>query len=200
MAVITPVKTEKNYYTPEEYLELENPSETRHEYLDGEIIEMTGGTTNHNKLAGKIYARLLLALEDQEYEVYMTDVRLWIETYHRFTYPDVMVVKGKSLYYGQGKTTIINPLLIVEVLSKSTANYDQGDKFDAYRCLPSFQEYILIEQAQYYVKQFAKNDQGKWVLTDYRGAETIVKLESLNFEISLQELYHKVDFNQDDEG
>lgn len=199
MTVATPVKTEKISYTPEEYLALENQAEIRHEYLDGEISEMTGGTTNHNKLAGKIYARLLLALEDQEYEVYMADVRLWIESYHRYTYPDVMVVKGQSVYHGQGKTTIINPLLIVEVLSKSTANYDQGDKFDAYRCLPSFQEYILIEQSQYYVKQFAKNAQGKWVLTDYRGAEAILKLESLNFEISLQELYHKIDFTQDEQ-
>jgi Uma2 family endonuclease len=199
MTLATPIKPEKTYYTPEEYLELENQSEIKHEYLDGEIIEMTGGTTNHNKLALKIAAKLLESLEDQNYEVYMGDVRLWIEEYHRYTYPDVMVVEGNSIYQGKSQTTIINPILIVEVLSKSTTNYDQGDKFDAYRSVFSFKEYILIDQSKYYVKQFAKNEQGKWVLTDYRGEEAVLKLESLDFEITLKELYKKVDFNHSED-
>jgi Uma2 family endonuclease len=196
MTVATPIKSEKIYYTPEEYLELENQSEIKHEYLDGEIIEMTGGTTNHNKLALKIAAKLLASLEDKGYEIYMGDVRLWIEKYRRYTYPDVMVVEGKSIYEGKGQTTINNPTLIIEVLSQSTSNYDQGDKFDVYRCLSSFKEYILIKQSEYFVKQFVKNEQGKWVLTDYHGEEGILKLESLDFEISLQELYKNIDFSQ----
>ena len=110
-----------------------------------------------------------------------------------------MVVKDKVIYQGKGNTTIINPTLIIEVLSKSTADYDQGDKFDAYRSLSSFKEYILISQTAYYVKQFAQNEQGKWVLTDYRGESAILKLESLAFEISLKELYKKIDFNESED-
>jgi Uma2 family endonuclease len=199
MTVATPVKIEKKSYTPEEYLELENQSEMKHEYLNGEIIEMTGGTTNHNKLALKIASKLLAILEDQDYEVYMGDVRLWIEKYRRYTYPDVMVVDGKPIYEGKGKTTINNPSLIIEVLSKSTADYDQNDKFDVYRSLGSFKEYILIKQSEYFVKQFVKNEQRKWVLTDYHGEDAVLKLESLDFEMSLKELYKRVDFSQDED-
>ncbi|TAE57888.1 MAG: Uma2 family endonuclease [Nostocales cyanobacterium] len=194
MTLTTPVQTEKTYYTPEEYLELENQSENKHEYLNGEIFEMTGGTTNHNKLALKIAAKLLAILEEQGYEIYIGDVKLWIEASNRYTYPDVMVVKDKAIYQGKNQTIITNPLVIIEVLSKSTANYDQGDKFDAYRRIPSFQEYILISQNEYYIKQFVKNEQGKWVLSDYRGESEILKLESVGFEISLKQLYQYVDF------
>ncbi len=100
-----------------------------------------------------------------------------------------MIVKGKPIYQGEKKTCITNPFLIVEVLSKSTQNYDQGDKFDAYRSLSDLQEYILIDQYKYYVKQFAKNDQGKWVLTDYIGKDAILTLESVKLTLTLEKLY-----------
>ncbi|MEA5577520.1 Uma2 family endonuclease [Anabaena sp. UHCC 0451] len=199
MTLNTPMLTEKTYYTPEEYLELENQSEIKHEYLNGEIIAMTGGTTNHNKLALKIAAKLLAILEEQGYEIYIGDVNLWIETSNRYTYPDVMVVKDRAIYQGKNQTIITNPLVIIEVLSKSTANYDQGDKFDAYRTIPSFQEYVLVSQTEYYIKQFVKNEQGKWVLTDYRGESEILKLESVDFEISLKQLYQYIDFTQSED-
>jgi len=162
---------EKQYYTPEEYLALEESTEEKHEYHDGEIIPMTGGTTNHNTLSINFVFAFLSAFNNQNYQVYINDVRLWIENDRRYTYPDVMVVKGEPVYQGENKTCITNPFLIVEVLSKSTQNYDQGDKFDAYRSLSSLQEYILIDQYKYYVKQFAKNPEGKWVLTDHLGKE-----------------------------
>lgn len=196
MVIINRLKVEKTHYTPEEYIMLEEKSQEKHEYRDGEIIPMTGGTTNHNKLALKMASMLLSFLEDQDYEVYMGDVRLWIEKFRYYTYPDVMVVKGKPIYEGKGTTTIVNPHLIVEVLSISTKDYDQNDKFEAYRSLPEFQEYILIDQYQYYVKQFAKNRENKWVLTDYYGKKAVLKLESINFDIAMKELYKKVNFHQ----
>lgn len=186
--------TDKKYYTPEEYLALEEISEEKHEYHDGEIIPMTGGTTNHNTLALTIASFLFTELSPDDYQVYINDVRLWIEDYKRYTYPDVMVVKEKPIYQGENKTCVTNPSLIVEVLSKSTQNYDQGDKFDAYRSLSSLQEYILIDQYKYYAKQFAKNSEGKWVLTDNFGEDSILKLESLELAISLKKLYQRVDF------
>lgn len=195
MTVTTASKPEIKFYTREEYLELEEKAEEKHEYHNGEIIAMTGGTTNHNILAGKFYALLLSFLEDENYQIYIGDVRLWIEKYRRYTYPDVMIIKGEPVYEGKGKTTVINPLLIVEILSKSTENYDQNDKFDSYRTLPTLQEYLLVDQYQYYVKQFTKIEENKWLLTDYRGQDTMVKLESINYEISLESLYKKINFD-----
>jgi len=197
MTIATPVKTEKKHYSIEEYLEFEDNSQEKHEYLNGEIVTMTGATTNHNKITINFTFCFLLAFREQNYELYMGDVRVFIENRKIFTYPDVMIIEGKTIYQGKSKTTIVNPSLIIEVLSKSTKDYDQNDKFDSYRSLETFKEYILIDQYQYYVKQFAKNETGKWVLTDYYGEESVLKLESINFEISLQELYKKVNFNQE---
>ncbi|MEJ1936451.1 Uma2 family endonuclease, partial [Nostoc sp. NIES-2111] len=127
------VATQKRFYTPEEYLELEEKAEFKSEYCDGEIIPMTGGTTNHNKIAGNFYAYLKYALRRQKYEIYIADVRLWIPRYRQYTYPDVMLIQGEPVYTGTNTTTVMNPSLIVEVLSKSTKDYDQGDKFLYYR-------------------------------------------------------------------
>ena len=123
-------------YTPEEYLELEEKADYKSEYRDGEIVSMTGGTTHHNELAGNLYTHLKLDLRKQNYKVYMGDVRLWIPRYRQHTYPDVMLIQGQPVYHGKGTTTLTNPQLIAEVLSKSTQNYDQGDKFTYYRSIP----------------------------------------------------------------
>ncbi len=138
------MQTQTRTYTPEEYLELEEKAEYKSEYRDGEIIPMAGGTTNHNKIALNFAAALKYGLKKQNYDVYIGDVRLWIPRYRQYTYPDVMLIKGEPIYQNANTTTVMNPLLIAEVLSKSTSNYDQGDKFLYYRSIPEFQEYILI--------------------------------------------------------
>jgi Uma2 family endonuclease len=189
-----PVQTDKKYYTPEEYLELEEKAEYKNEYRDGEIVPMTGGTTNHNKIILNFCRKFPLTIEEQDYDIYAGDVRLWIPRYRVYTYPDVMVIKGNPVYEGTGTTTITNPLLIVEVLSNSTKNYDQGDKFDYYRSLGEFREYILIDQYNYHVKQFAKNLEGKWVLTEYEEEDSVLLLESVNFSISFRDIYQRVNF------
>jgi Uma2 family endonuclease len=188
------IQTEKYHYTPEEYLKLEEKAEYKNEYRDGAIVPMTGGTTNHNKIVINFCRKFPLTINAQDYDIYAGDIRLWISRYRIYTYPDVMVIKGNPVYEGTGTTTVTNPLLIVEVLSNSTKNYDGGDKFDFYRSLAGFQEYILIDQYRFYVKQFAKNQEGKWVLTEYEGEDSILVLESVEFQISFQELYQRVDF------
>jgi Uma2 family endonuclease len=160
------LSTHPRYYTPEEYLELEEKAEYKSEYRDGEIVPMTGGTTNHNEIALNFAAYLKLALRKRDYRVYIGDVRLWIPRYRQYTYPDVMVIEGEPIYTGKGTTTVMNPMLIAEVLSKSTQNYDQGDKFMYYRSIPEMKEYILIDQKQFYVMQHTKTDEGKWLLTE----------------------------------
>ncbi|TAE60107.1 MAG: Uma2 family endonuclease [Nostocales cyanobacterium] len=193
---IQEIKTVAAYYTPEEYLELEEKADFKNEYKDGEIITMTGGTTNHNKLALNLATTLNIALNDLDYEIYIGDVKLWIPRHRVFTYPDVMVIKGEPIYYGTNTTIVTNPLLIAEVLSKSTKDYDRGDKFLYYRSIPEFKEYLLIDQSQYYVMQYIKSQENKWVLTEHETEHSILNLSSIDMTISLSQLYKKVNFRE----
>lgn len=190
------MQTTTRYYTPEEYLELEEKAEYKSEYRDGEIVQMTGGTSNHNQICLSLASALYYAFRKKKNRVYMSDMRLWIPRYRQYTYPDVMVTKGEPIYTGANKTTVMNPLLIAEVLSKSTNNYDQGDKFLYYRSIPEFKEYILINQNQYHVMQYVKTDDGKWILTELEAESDILKLQTIDFEIPLTDLYEQVDFTQ----
>lgn len=193
------LQTEKHYYTPEEYLELEEKAEFRSEYRDGEIIPMTGGTTNHNKIAGNFYKKFPLTVNGQNYDIYMIDVKLWIPHYRQYAYPDVMVVKGEPVYEGTNTTTITNPLLIVEVLSKSTKNYDKTDKFKYYRSIPDFQEYIMIDQYSFSIEQYAKKAEGQWIFKEYEGLDAVLVLDSIDFQISFSDIYERVNFELNEE-
>lgn len=188
------LQTPKRHYTPEEYLALEEEAEFKSEYRDGEIVSVTGGTTNHNKIALNFAANLKFALREQDYDIYIGDVRLWIPRYRQYTYPDVMLIKGNPIYTGTSTTTVMNPLLIVEVLSKSTKNYDQGDKFLYYRSLPELKEYILIDQAKYHVIQHTKTNDRKWLLTEYESENIGVLLSSIEVQIDVSEIYERVNF------
>ncbi|MEA5596468.1 Uma2 family endonuclease [Rivularia sp. UHCC 0363] len=185
---------EKKLYTPSEYLEFEVNSEERHEYINGEVICVTGGTPNHNQITGNFYASLNFGLKRQPYRVFVADQRIWIPQRRIYTYPDVMVVQG-DLQLQQGrKDTILNPLMIVEVLSKSTRSYDKDEKFSVYRTIPTFQEYILIDQYTMQVEQYFKTGKNSWTFSEYYDANETVSLNSINFEISLEDIYDKVEF------
>ncbi|MBW4671975.1 MAG: Uma2 family endonuclease [Cyanomargarita calcarea GSE-NOS-MK-12-04C] len=190
--------SEQRYYSPEEYLELEVNSEERHEYIDGQIIPMTGGTPNHNQIAGNFYAALNFALKRQPYRVFVTDQRLWIPNKRIHTYPDVVVVATPLQLQEGRKDTITNPLMIVEVLSKSTQNYDRAEKFAAYRTISSFQEYLLIDQYTTHVEQYSKADNNKWIFSEYENLDITISLASIQFQIILEDIYGKVDFDADE--
>jgi len=149
-------QTEKKIYTAEEYLDLETASEIRSEYRNGEIIPMTGGTPNHNDIAGNLYILLKLALKGKDCRTFYADQRLWIPSVSLYTYPDVMVVpKPLELQTGR-KDTVTNPCFVAEVLSKSTQNYDGSEKFAAYRAIPTFKKYLLIDQYRIHVEHYVK--------------------------------------------
>ena len=190
------IASEKKIYTPEEYLQLEEKSEEKHEYRQGDIVLMTGGTTNHNRLVLEFCTYLNFALREQNAEVFAGDVRLWIPDYREYTYPDIMVVKEQPIYQTPGTTTITNPTIIVEVLSKSTQARDRGDKFRFYRSIPEFKEYILIDQYSLLVEHFLKTSEHQWILTEYETKESKLSLDSVEFEISLEELYKRVNFDE----
>jgi Uma2 family endonuclease len=189
------IAEETRYYSPEEYLEFEVNSELRHEYINGLIIPMTGGTPNHNKIAGNLYVAIHFALKRQPYEVYYTDQRLWIPKRRIHTYSDVMVVQTPLMFAEGRNDTITNPVMIAEVLSKSTKGYDRDEKFAAYRTIASFQEYILIDQYTIHVEQYVKTDNKKWMFLEYEDINDTLNLTSIPGQISLADIYEKIDFS-----
>ena len=185
---------ETRYYSPAEYLELEVNSDIRHEYINGLIIPMTGGTPDHNQIAGNFYAVLNFALKRQPYQVFVTDQRLWIPNRRIHTYPDIIVVQTPLVFAEGRKDTITNPVMIAEVLSTSTKSYDKDEKFAAYRTIPSFQEYILIDQYTMHVEQYSKTDNNKWIFSEYSDSHDSLNLAAISCQILLEDIYDKVDF------
>lgn len=188
--------TEQHYFTEEQYLALEETAEDKSEYLDGKIIPMTGGSTNHNRLAGNVYIALNLALPEQEYDVFIGDVRLWVPKVRLYTYPDVMVILGKPEYHNNRTDMITNPQVIVEVLSKSTRNYDRGDKFAFYKSIPTLREYILIDQTKIKVEQYSKTENKRWLYCEYDEEDTALVFNSFQLEVPLSAIYKKVNFEE----
>jgi len=182
-------------FSLEYYLKQEEQADFKSEYLDGKIIPMTGGTTNHNQIAVNITTELNIALKNLDYRVYMGDVRLWMPEKQIFTYPDIMVIKGSPIYYENRKDTIVNPTLIIEVLSPSTQSYDREGKFNAYRSIKSFQEYVLISQTQIYGEKFVKTGEKKWFLQEYYPEDNFITLELGNVSLKFTDIYRKVDLN-----
>lgn len=192
--------TEKRDYSPEEYLALEEAANYKSEYINGQIIPVAGGTTNHNRIAGNLYAALNLTLKQQDYEVFIGDVRLWIPKRRIYTYPDVMITAGEPEYFNDRTDTITNPKIIVEVLSDSTEGYDREGKFQAYRTIATFEEYVLIDQTQIYVEQFSKTALKRWSLREYDAEDKAISLNLVQFQISLADVYNKAKFEKlDDE-
>ena len=181
-------------YSVEEYLAIESESESRNEYCDGEIVPMAGGLPNHNQIAGNIYATFNFAFRGKPLQVFITDQRLWIPKKRTYTYPDVMVIQGQLELQPRRKDTVMNPVMIVEVLSKSTADYDREKKFRAYRTIPGFQEYVLIDQYSQHIDQYVKVGTKKWNLQEYDETDTVVRLVTIDLEVAIADIYDKVKF------
>jgi Uma2 family endonuclease len=189
-------QVETKTYTAEEYLEAEVNSLDRHEFINGEIILMAGSSPNHNEIASNLVVPLKLALKGKPYRTFSSDQRLWIPQLNTYTYPDLMVV-AKPIELQSGRTdTITNPLLIAEVLSKGTKAYDRDDKFAAYRSIPSFQEYLLIDQYRLRVEQYSKTDANKWIFSEYGVIGDRLMLTSVQVEIAIADLYENIEFSE----
>ena len=181
-------------YTINEYLDLEINSNERHEYIKGEIFKMTGGTPNHNKIALNLASALNFAFKQKSFQVFFADQRVWIPNYQIYTYPDIMIIKDNLKFQEGRKDTLLNPYIIIEVLSKSTRSYDKDEKFGAYRSIESFCEYLLIDQYKLQVEQYSKTDNNQWLFREYNKEQDTIKFEKINFEIPLIDIYDKVDF------
>jgi Uma2 family endonuclease len=184
-------------YSVDEYFALDEQSEEKLEYYNGKIKVMSGGTAKHNEIAARIIAILVNSLEQSEirYRVYTSDTKIQIPSYSTFVYPDAVVVSLEPEFYEGRKDIITNPLLVVEVLSPSTQNYDRDGKFLAYRTLPSFREYMLIDQDRPQVTTFFRNEARHWEDNDIIGMDKNVMLRSVNCEIPLSRIYKNIDLS-----
>lgn len=176
----------------ENFLDQEATAEFRSEYHDGERIPMPGGTFNHNRIARNFVSEFNTASKGQPYEIFINDVVLWLPMYRKSTYPDLMIVAGEVETLPERHNVILNPSVIIEVLSDSTEAYDRGDKFQLYRSLASFREYVLVSQNVMHVDQFVQTEGGQWLLSYYDGENAVLKLKTVPFAISLKDLYDKV--------
>ncbi len=184
----------KKYVTAQEYLALEDAAEYKSEYYQGEIFAMAGGSVNHNQIVTNVISQLNQTHPRHKCRSFATEVKLWIEELDLFTYPDLMIICDRPQFYPGRADIILNPLIIIEVLSKATEAYDRGKKFQFYRSIPSFQEYILIDQYSVHVDQFYTDARNRWILTDYNDPQAVLKFSKIDFEIPLEKIYHLVDF------
>jgi Uma2 family endonuclease len=179
-------------FTSAEYLEFERQSEVKHELIDGEIFEMAGTTRNHNRISVNVVRLLDNQLLERECNVYSSDMRVKITATEKYTYPDVVAVCGEEQFEDSTEDTLLNPMLIIEVLSKSTEAYDRGAKFEYYQTIESFREYVLISQEPFRVEQFVRKTKNEWTYFEFRQAEDVVKLNSIDCELVLKDIYHKI--------
>jgi Uma2 family endonuclease len=176
-----------------EYLDWEPTQEDRYEYWDGEVVAMSGGTRNHNRISLNFSKLLDDALINRNCEVYIADVKVQVEPGRKYFYPDVVVTCDK----GDDDAQLVQfPCLIIEVLSPSTEAIDRGAKFARYRQFPSLQEYVLVQVDRPKVEVFRRNDLNQWVLSEYDLDDRLF-LESIGVEIAISDLYRQVQFEAD---
>ncbi len=185
----------KHKLTIEEYIEFDKNTEGRWEYFDGEVVDMAGGSLNHNRIASNISRNLGNQLEDKECIALPGDMRLKVPKALPYRYPDVVVVCGEPIIETiQGQEMLVNPLLIVEVLSASTKAYDFDLKFTAYQSIQSFREYLLVAQDRAHVTQYVRQPDEQWLRRDIEGMENVVRLASVDCELTFNEIYRLVKF------
>lgn len=189
---------QKKYISEEDYLTMEAVSPVKHEYFDGEIFQMAGASERHNNVAGNIYSELHSQLKKRTCKVYQNDMRLYIEKEGIYVYPDVLVVCGKpEIKKYKGLDNILNPILIIEVLSESTADYDKSTKFEQYRTIESFREYLLVSQHAKQIIRYTKQSDGSWNLMDFIGDKTEIELVSIECTLTMDDIYDKVEFEDE---
>lgn len=176
---------------PEAYLAFEREAEGKHEYWHGELFAMAGASRRHNLLVANILRLLGNALLDRPCEVYPSDMRVASASRQVFTYPDVTVVCGEPTFVDDGHDTLLDPLVIVEVLSDSTEAYDRGKKFEHYRGIASVRHYVLVAQDQPLVELYTRQSDGTWTLSDHR-VDGLVTLSAVGCELRVAEIYRKV--------
>jgi Uma2 family endonuclease len=182
----------KTHLTAEEYLALERKSQVRSEYLDGDMVAMSGGSREHNLIVANVVRELTTMLKGRPCEVYPSNMRVKVSATGLYTYPDVVVVCGEPQFEDAHVDTLINPTAVIEVLSDSTESYDRGIKFGHYRKVESLIEYVLMAQHEYRIEQFVRQPEGQWLRSQLTGLKGSLEVPSIQCSIDLSEIYDKV--------
>ena len=184
----------KTLITPQEYLALEREAEYKSEYFKGEVFAFAGASLRHNRIAANVLANIHSQLRSGPCSAFPSDMRITIPQALHYTYADVVVVCGESEVDDDFNDNLLNPIVIVEVLSPSTESYDRGKKFESYQRIGSLAEYVLVSQDRPRVEQFLRQPDSRWLYSEISGAG-LIKLTSIDCELSLDDIYEKVKFS-----
>lgn len=182
----------KKNFTPAEYLAMEQVADYKSEYYAGQIYALAGGTADHSLIAGNCIHVLNEQLETEPCRVFASDMRLLVQPSGLYTYPDAMVICGDIKFVERRNDTVTNPIVIVEVLSESTREYDRGTKFDFYKQLPGLSEIVLVESEYARVECYRRGQEDQWLLETHDALDATARLESLACDLPLHRIYHKV--------
>ena len=180
--------------TPEEYLEIERRAERKSEYFEGEMFAMAGASYAHVVIVDNLNYELKLRLKAGPCRVHSSDLRLRVAPNGLYTYPDVMVICGGPEFADDRRDTVVNPFLIVEVLSESTQAYDRGKKFDQYRTLPSLREYLLVSQDAPRIEQWTRQPDDNWLMAETSGMDASIRLASIDCVLPLAGIYDQIEW------
>jgi len=190
----------KTRMTPEEYLEFERNSDIKHEYFAGDIFTMVGARKNHILIGANITAELVskFAAGNSTCRVLPNDMRVKIQNDSGYAYPDISIACGDIEFEDNNFDTLMNPIIIIEILSKSTEAFDRGDKFAYYRLIPSLQEYILVSQKRHRIERFVRKDDGTWSMFLYEDIKQTMSMETIDCEVPLSVIYRWIEFDDAD--
>ena len=187
---------QKTIITTEQYLALERESEIKSEYFGGEIFAMAGASREHNIISTNIVRALGNQLLEKPCNIFSSDMKVKIKEINKFTYPDIVVVCGNEEYDDEYNDILLNPIVIIEILSDSTEAYDRGRKFQHYRFTPSLREYILVSQNHCFVEKYVRKDDNTWNLYSYENMKETMTIDTVKCQISLSDIYHRVEFKK----
>jgi len=186
------LKANEKYVCVEEYFAREETAEHRSEYFCGDVFAMAGGTPNHNRITVNLASLLRSRFRGGTCEVFASDLRVQVKKDFHYTYPDVVVVCGELKFLEGRSDTVVNPVVIIEVLSESTKDYDRGTKFTAYRSIETLTDYVLVDQDTVHIEYFSKESDGTWRLRELFSAEDLLEIKSIQATIPAKEVYERV--------
>jgi Uma2 family endonuclease len=189
----------KTFLSVEEYLRIERTALRKSEYFNGEMTEMTGVSREHNLIVANLLAMLATQMHDRPYEVYPSEMRVKVLSTGLYTYPDLIVADAEPAFEDREVDTFLNPIILVEVLSKSTESYDRGRKFSHYQKIQSLKEYVLVSQYECRVEQYVRQSDGKWLYTETMDPNGHITFESIACRVPMEGLYHRVNFKKEED-
>ncbi|PKO22641.1 MAG: hypothetical protein CVU38_08360 [Chloroflexi bacterium HGW-Chloroflexi-1] len=186
----------KFHFTPEEYLALERRAETKSEYWNGQIYALAGASESHVLIITNVVSALATQVKGRPCKVYSHDMRVKVSAAGLYTYPDVIVVCGEARFEDRHRDTLLNPLVLIEALSSSTAVYDRGAKFEFYRSLESLSDYLLVAQDEPKIDHYTRQSADRWLLSTYRGLDATVPIPAIDCALPLADVYDKIDWTE----